>query len=216
VTLKIQQAIAIFAEQQQALGTLMTYKNQNAAIHLSRRTLLAGAGASLLPGAFPAIAAHRLGLDGIYEEPWTLKTSGDLGKDFAETARAKKTFAIAWELRGCPWCKRLHLENYARDDIASYMRENFGLVQLNIQAARGIKDFDGEMLPEEALSYKYGIRSTPTIQFFKPSDASKGREVGRIGYADPDEFLRVLRFVRERGYERGSFEDWIRTHKNPA
>jgi thioredoxin-related protein len=194
----------------------MTYQDQKARIQLSRRTLLAGAVASVLAGTLSAKAAPRLGLDGIYEEPWVLKSSGDLGKDFAGTVSAKKTFAIAWELRGCPWCKRLHLENYARDDIAAYMGDNFGLIQLNIQAAREIRDFDGEALSEEALSYKHGIRSTPTIQFFKPSDASKGREVGRIGYVGPDEFLRVLRFVRERGYEQGSFEDWVRTHKNPA
>ena len=193
----------------------MTQRSRNARTPFSRRAVL-GAGASLLAGSLAAKAAPRPGFDGLYQEPWFLPTSTNLTTDFAETTKAKKNFAIVWEMRRCPWCARLHLENFARDRLVSYLRDNFNLVQLNIQAPREITDFDGEKLSEEALSYRYGIRSTPTIQFFAPSDAAKGREVGRIGYVESAEMLPLLRFIRERGYENGSFEDWVRTHKNPA
>ncbi len=192
----------------------MTHHSRQVPFTLSRRTLLV-ASATLL-GSLTAKAAPRLGFDGLYEEPWFLGTSTDLRADFASTAKAKKNFAILWEMRRCPWCKRLHLENFAREDIAAYLRDNFNVIQLNIQAPREITDFDGEKLSEEALSYKYGIRATPTIQFFAPSDASKGRETGRVAYVEPDEMLLLLRFIRARGYESGSFEDWVRSHKNPA
>ncbi|MBI4723705.1 MAG: thioredoxin fold domain-containing protein [Rhodomicrobium sp.] len=194
----------------------MTHTKQISALCLSRRTFIASAGATLLAGSLPAFAAPQLRLDGLYEESWLVKTTGDLGKDFAAAATSKKNFAIAWEMRGCPWCKRLHMENFARPDIAAYMQDNFALLQLNIRGSRELTDFDGAKLPEESLSLKYNVMSTPAIQFFKPSDAARGRELGRIGYLKPDDFLAMLRFVREKGYEKQSFEDWVKSHKNPA
>jgi len=183
---------------------------------ISRRRLLMAGGLSFFVGAIPSRAAPRLGMDGLYEEPWLNRSSGDLQSDFAEAVKAKKTFAIVWELRGCPWCKRMHLENFARADIATYLSENFYMIQLNIQGQREIKDLKGEILTEEALSYSSGINSTPTMQFFRPSDASKPREAGRIAYVEPDKFLLVLRYAREGGYDSGTFEDWVRTHRNPS
>ena len=119
-------------------------------------------------------------------------------------------------MRGCAWCKLLHMENFAREDIASYLPANFSLLQLNLRGKRELTDFDGEKLTEEDLSYKLGVNSTPTFQFFRPTDAAAGQELGRAGYLKPEEFLSLLRFIREKGYEKGSYEDWARSHKNPA
>lgn len=182
---------------------------------VSRRSLLAGAGASLLL-PLAANAEPHLEMDGLYSEPWLPKPSGALGRDFAEAAKLGKNLAVLWEMRGCPWCKRLHMENFARDDIAHYLQANFHLLQLNLRGTKKLSDFDGEQLTEEELSYKSGINSTPTFQFFKPADAAKPEELGRIGFVQADDFLSLLRFVREKGYEKGSFDEWSLTHKNPA
>ena len=61
-----------------------------------------------------------------------------------------------------------------------------------------------------------GVNSTPTFQFLRPTDAAAGQELGRAGYLKPDEFLSLLRFIREKGYEKGSYEDWAKSRKNPA
>jgi thioredoxin-related protein len=193
----------------------MTHIGKKSPALLSRRTFLAGS-ASLLGATAGSYASPKLDFDGLYNEPWINKSSGNLGTDFADAAKAAKNFAVLWEMRGCAWCKLLHMENFAREDIAGYLQANFTVVQLNLRGKRELVDFDGEKLTEEDLSYKSGVNSTPSFQFFRPSDAAAGQELGRAGYLKPDEFLTLLRFIREKGYEKGSYEEWIRSHKNPA
>ncbi len=174
------------------------------------------AAASLALPSVPALAEQRPRFDGLYDQPWFLNSSSDLGKDYADTVKAGKTFVITWELRGCPWCKLLHTVNFARPDIAKYAQDNFNIVQLNLAGTKEITGFDGAKVSEEALAQVYGINSSPTLQFFKTSDAARGRELGRIGYIKPDDFFLMMRFVREKGYESGPFEDWAKANRGPA
>ena len=116
-----------------------------------------------------------------------------------------------WELQGCPYCKKTHLINFAEPEIESFIKERFEILQLNIIGAREVTDFDGEKLPEKELAQKYGVRFTPTIQFFPESAAGlaqkkpREREVERAqGYLEPKPFLAMFRFVSERAYEKGS------------
>ena len=97
-----------------------------------------------------------------------------------------------WELRGCPYCRETHLVNFARPDIEDYVKANFEILQLNIIGARKVTDFDGSEISEKALAAKYGVRFTPTIQFFPESADSlsarcagqaRGRARGRLSAA---------------------------------
>ena len=123
-----------------------------------------------------------------------------------------------WELKGCPYCKETHFVNFARPDIADYIKANFAVLQLNIIGSRKVTDFDGTELAEKDLAAKYGVRFTPTFQFF-PENASplKGlppqkREVARApGYLRPDDFLAMFRYVREKAYESKSFRDYVKS-----
>jgi thioredoxin-related protein len=184
----------------------------------TRRNLIAG-GAALAAGLI-APRAHAdavLTEDGLYRQPWFLESFLELGDDLQGAARAGKRFAIMWELRGCPYCRETHLVNFARPDIEDFVRANFDILQLNIIGSRKVTDFDGGEMPEKALAAKYGIRFTPTFQFFpesatglagKPPDQ---REVARLpGYLLPDDFLAMFRYVRERGYETKSFRDFVK------
>ena len=73
---------------------------------------------------------------------------------------------IMWELKGCPYCKETHFVNFARGDISDYIKANFEVLQLNIIGSRKVTDFDGTELSEKELAAKYGVRFTPTFQFF--------------------------------------------------
>ena len=133
----------------------------------------------------------------------------ELADDLAEATQKKKRFAVIWELRGCPYCKKLHEINFADAAIESYIKERFEILQLNIIGSREVTDFDGEKLTEKRLARKYSVRYTPTFQFF-PEDASglgkkapRDREVARAqGYMEPKPFLALFRFVAERAYEK--------------
>jgi len=186
----------------------------------TRRDLILGGGAALLAGAAiaPARAEPVLSEDGLYREPWFVESFLEIGDDLEQAAKRGKRFAVMWELRGCPYCRETHLVNFARSDIAAFVRENFDVLQLNIVGSRKVTDFDGSELGEKQLAARYGVRFTPTIQFF-PKDAGglkerdpAQREVARIaGYLRPDDFLAMFRYVREEAYQKGSFRDFLKS-----
>jgi thioredoxin-related protein len=186
----------------------------------TRRDLILGGGAVLLAGAAiaPARAEPALSEDGLYREPWFVESFLEIGDDLEQAAKRGKRFAVMWELRGCPYCRETHLVNFARPDIAAFVRENFDVLQLNIVGSRKVTDFDGSELREKQLAARYGVRFTPTIQFFpkdgaglKERDPAK-REIARIaGYLRPDDFLAMFRYVREEAYQKGSFRDFLKS-----
>lgn len=184
----------------------------------SRRVVLAGSAAMLLAwSGARSLAQAVLTEDGLYRQPWFLDSLLELADDLEAAARQGKRFVIMWELRGCPYCRDTHLVNFARPEIAAYVRANFDILQLNLIGAREVVDFDGERLREKRLAEKYGVRVTPTLQFFAEriegaaAKSPRAREVARLqGYFEPRAFLAAFRFVAERGYERGTLTDALR------
>ena len=184
----------------------------------TRRSLIVGAAALGASGLAGARAEALLTEDGLYRQSWFLDSFLELGDDLEGAAKAGKRFAIMWELKGCPYCRETHLVNFARPDIEDFIRTNFEVLQLNIIGSRPVKDFDGTDVSEKALAAKYGIRFTPTFQFFPESMTGladkppEKREIARApGYLRPDDFLALFRFVREKGYETKSFRDYLRS-----
>jgi thioredoxin-related protein len=189
-------------------------------IMTTRRNLLVGAAYLAVLGAQGVQVARgepMLTDDGLYKEPWFLESFLELADDLEAAHRQGKRFAIMWELKGCPYCKETHFVNFARGDISDYIKANFEVLQLNIIGSRKVTDFDGVELSEKAMAAKYGVRFTPTLQFFperagplKAQEPAK-REVARLpGYMRPDDFLAMFRYVREKAYESKSFRDFVK------
>lgn len=185
----------------------------------TRRELLIGAGALGLsvgrPGAAAAETIRSEG--GLYRQSWFLDSFLELGPDLDEAAAEGKRLAVMWELRGCPFCRDTHLINFADPAVSSYVRERFAILQLDIVGALEVTDFDGEKLTEKALAAKYGVRFTPTIQFFPASTDGladlepRRREVFRmIGYQEPETFRRMFAYVHEEAYRDVRVEDWLK------
>ena len=188
-------------------------------MQMTRRGLLLGAAASGAVAISPARAeGPMLTADGLYKEPWFLESFLNLADDLEDAHKAGKRFAIMWELKGCPYCKETHLVNFAQPRISNYVKTNFEVLQLNIIGSLKVTDFDGAELSEKELAAKYGVRFTPTFQFF-PERAGplkvlppQKREVARLpGYMRPDDFLAMFRYVREKAYKSKSFLDFVKT-----
>ncbi|HYC15661.1 MAG TPA: thioredoxin family protein [Pseudolabrys sp.] len=185
---------------------------------IGRRNLLIGA------ASIAAVAASRaraeqpiLTDDGLYKQSWFLESFLDLADDLDGAGKEGKRFVIMWELKGCPYCKETHFVNFAQPRIADYVKTNFEVLQLNIIGSRKVIDFDGAELSEKELAAKYGVRFTPTFQFFGEKAATlktlspARREVARSpGYLLPDDFLAMFRYVREKAYESKSFRDYLK------
>ncbi len=182
---------------------------------LSRRALVAaGAGFTLAAGR--ALAVPVITDDGYYREDWFLDSFLELADDRKSVVEAGKQLAVVWEQPGCPHCRNMHLINFAQKNVESYIRDHFEVIALNLRGSRVVTDFDGEKLGERQLAHKYGIRGTPTIQFFANDDdigqkPPQDREVNRIqGYLPPKWFLAMFAFVGDRAYEHGSLRDYLR------
>lgn len=155
--------------------------------------------------------------DGMYTETWFLQSFLNLSEDLEEAGSQGKRFVIMWELKGCPYCRETHFVNFANEKIRHFVRENFVILQLNIQGSRAITDFDGEELEERDLARKYGIRYTPTFQFFGEDAATmadqepREREVSRMFNLFKQElFLATFRYVQERAYESEKLRSYLK------
>ena len=187
---------------------------------LSRRQALVGTLACLCGLQSRAVSAEPiLTDDGLYRQPWFLDSLLELADDLEAATQNGKRFAIMWELKGCPFCKKTHLINFAQPEIEGFIKVRFEILQLNIIGLREVTDFDGEKLPEKRLAAKYGVRSTPTVQFFPEHVAGlagkkpREREISRAqGYLEPAQFLTMFRFVAERAYGRGSLRDFLKAN----
>lgn len=185
---------------------------------LTRRRAIAALGIGALSlRAAPASAKAKLGDDGIYHMDWYLDSFLDVSEDLAGAAAKGKRFAIMWGLKGCPACKRMHEVHMLDPKIESYIRDNFEILHLNHIGAREVTDFDGRKRGEKAFAEAYGVRFTPTIQFFPEAatglaaKSGQAREVARLpGLLEPNEFLAMFRYVREKGYESAPFPEWLK------
>jgi thioredoxin-related protein len=185
---------------------------------LTRRNVVAGLGLGAMGLApSPVKAAAKLGDDGLYQMDWYLESFLDLAEDLAGATAKGKRFAILWGLRGCPFCRRMHEVHLMDPQIENYICDNFEVLHLNHIGSRAVTDFDGRKLTEKALGEAYGIRFTPTIQFLPEKveglagKSGQAREIARMpGLLEPPEFLAMFRYLREKGYDRLSFPDWLR------
>ncbi len=188
-------------------------------VNISRRDVLIGAGAAgAAMAVVPARAMPVMTDDGYYKESWFIESFLELADDHAVAKAKGKRFAVMWELKGCPYCKETHYVNFARPDISKFVQDNFEILALNVIGSRKVTDFDGEELSEKQLAAKYGVKFTPTIQFFPTSlDGIKDvpppqREVIRIpGYLHPDDFLDVFRFVQQRDTGTKTFREFLKS-----
>lgn len=187
----------------------------------TRRTALTGLIASGAMAAIssPGIQAAKtgeVGDNGLHTQDWFLESFLDLRDDHSDLAEQNKHLAVIVEQRACPYCRELHEVNFRRDDIVSYMKKHFGIVQIDLWGSRAVTDFDGKEMEERALAIRWRAIFTPTMMFF-PKDAAlvkdkKGvdAEIFRMpGYFKPFHFMSMLEFVNEGHYRSKHFQVYL-------
>lgn len=160
---------------------------------------------ALLMMTFSAGAAE-VGDDGLHKAPWMRETFKDLGDDLAEANAEGKRLMILIEQRGCIYCKKMHQEVFPVEEIASYINENYFVVQINMFGDIEVTDFDGTTLPEKDMVKKWGALFTPTMMFF-PQEVAPSTSAAQAAVATvPGAFGRhttfnMLNWVVEKGYQ---------------
>lgn len=183
--------------------------------------ILVGALSAMSPAEAEERIEPVLTDDGLYTQEWFLQSFLDLSEDLETAASSGKRFAILWELKGCPYCKDMHEINLADPEINAYIRDNFEILQLNFEGSRLVTDFDGEELEERDLRQKYGVRFSPTLQFFPESNDEIAGETGQAaetmrmsGYTKPDKFTAMFHFIKDKAYDQQTFQEFLSSAGN--
>lgn len=97
----------------------------------------------------------------------------------------------------CGWCKKLDQDVYSREDIQSYLKENFFAVKLDAEDRKTTIIIAGTVLTPVQIAAAYGVSSYPTTLFLLPD----GKLIyGLRGYHPPDRFLQALQYFGEGRY----------------
>ena len=113
----------------------------------------------------------------------------------------------------CGWCKRMDREVYSRADVQDYLSRKFVVVKLNAESDDAAR-FQGRTFTSRSLAAYFGVSGYPTTVFLD----AKGAPLGNLpGYAPPDNFLMLLRFIGDGHAARGEkYEDFVRDAKSGA
>ncbi|MGB7241294.1 MAG: thioredoxin family protein [Sulfitobacter sp.] len=150
--------------------------------------------------------AAELGDDGLHKAAWMRDTFKDLREDLEEANGEGKRLMVIIEQRGCIYCKKMHEEVFSVEEIASFIEENYFVVQINMFGDVEVTDFDGTSLPEKDMVKKWSAMFTPMILFL-PEDVPDDAVANTAAVATmPGAFGRyttfnMLNWIVEKGYE---------------
>ena len=171
----------------------------------------------LLVSVGSVMQAGQIGDDGMYKESWMRNTFKDLREDLAEANAEGKRLALIFEQRGCIYCRKMHEEVFVQPRVASYIEENFFVVQLNLHGDLEVTDFDGEVLSEKDIARKWRILFTPTLMFLPEDitgqlDAAQASVAVMPGAFSGDTTFDLLTWVNTKLYDTEEEGDFQRYH----
>ena len=163
------------------------------------------------------VFSEEIGDDGLHKQIWMRDTFKDLREDLNEANMEGKRLVLMFEQRGCIYCSKMHKDVYSRDDISSYIEENFYVVQLNLHGDLEVTDFDGEVLSEKAMARKWNILFTPTVLYLsrEVEDGLMATEAAvslMPGAWLAGTTIDMLTWVKEERYLLDNGEDFQRYH----
>ncbi len=156
--------------------------------------------------------------DGLHMQPWFIQDSFlDMKEELQRANEQGKRFAVIMETKGCPYCAMMHEKYLTQPEVCAFLRKHFAILQINKKGEREVTDFDGEVLPERKWVLKYKMFFTPNIVIFDDdvkNIAKKPPEKRIVARMDgpgqgPDMFLELFRYAWDRGYEKGSFIQYL-------
>lgn len=91
----------------------------------------------------------------------------------------------------CPWCMKLHEETLDTAKFRNFVKDRFVLVYLDFpQKSKlpAVLEWQNQKLQE-----RYQVEGFPTVIVTDP----RGKVLGELSYAEPDEFLKMLRKISD-------------------
>jgi len=105
----------------------------------------------------------------------------------------------------CSWCAKMQNEAYVDEEVVEYLGSHFIASRLDISVDNDTLSYSGMQLPSAYLAAGFGAEGTPTTVFL----TEEGEYITRLpGYASPEDFLSVLKFIATEAYKTQSYEQF--------
>jgi len=127
----------------------------------------------------------------------------------AKAKKEKKHVMVHFYANWCGWCKRMDKNTFANSEVMKLLNDNYVPIKVNAESAEKVK-VDGKEMTLRQVAGSYGVRAYPVTWFLK----SNGEKIApRSGYADPDEFKYILKWVKDDLYDKVSFDEYVQQQK---
>ena len=124
----------------------------------------------------------------------------------AKAKKEKKHVMVHFYTNWCGWCKRMDKNTFANQEIKKLLNDGYVPIRVNAESADKVK-VDGKEMTLRQVAGSYGVRAYPVTWFLK----SNGERIApRSGYADPDEFQYILKWVKDDLYDKVSFNEFMK------
>ena len=108
---------------------------------------------------------------------------------------------------GCSWCAKMEKETYADSSVVNIVKDLFIPVKVNGWSEETFAMAEGQ-ISGKLLADKFNLQRYPTIWFLE----SDGSQVNFWpGYAPPDEFKLLLKYVGENHYKSQNFKEYAQS-----
>jgi len=146
------------------------------------------------------------------EEPivlpdWFKLSFLELHDDLNDVIRSgKQGLILYFGQKDCPYCKALLEKNWGRPDIATYTRQHFEVVGIDVKGDRLVTRLDGTVQDEHAFAVSNDVQFTPTLVFY---DTAGNVALRLSGYHPAYLFRAALEFAADGHYREESFRDYL-------
>lgn len=119
--------------------------------------------------------------------------------------KEKKHIMVYFYTARCGWCKKMDQYTFGNEEVKKALNKSYVPIKVNGYSGEKVK-VDGKQITERQVATMYRVRAHPITWFLKPSGE---RIAPRIGYADAEEFLYILNWVKDDLYEKISFQEFV-------
>ena len=181
----------------------------------STGTALALATAGLAPAIVTGANAVEVDENGLHVQDWFLQSFMEIAEDQSTLSEQDKHLVLLFEQRGCPYCKQMHEVNFAVPEITDYIKQHFGVLQINLWGSNPVTNLDGTEMEEKEFARQLNVNFTPTIIFLRQGDLTGipivlAQAARMPGYLKPFHFLSMFEFVAEKHYEEDTFQNYLK------
>jgi len=112
-------------------------------------------------------------------------------------------FVTKW----CGYCKRMDRTTFVEPELVRMLNDNFVAIRVDAESAQLLNVKGYKITERDLAAGEYQVRSYPAFWFLKPD----GSKLGLLqGYRESGQFLEVLFFMKEKLYDKMTFDDYIK------